>query len=49
MQQIQSLTVERVKAAMNKQLILDTMIIVTAGPTVPQKPLPTLIAEPAAQ
>ncbi|MBP5956195.1 insulinase family protein [Pseudomonas anatoliensis] len=47
--QIQSLTVEQVKTAMNKHLSLDEMVIVTAGPTVPQKPLPAPIAEPAAQ
>ncbi len=40
MQQSQALTVEQVKAAMNKHLSMDKMVIVSAGPTVPQKPLP---------
>jgi zinc protease len=34
------LTVEQVKTAMNKHLSMEKMIIVSVGPTVPQKPLP---------
>ncbi|MBA1202327.1 insulinase family protein [Pseudomonas capeferrum] len=40
MQQSQSLTVDQVKAALNKHLAADKLVIVTAGPKVPQKPLP---------
>jgi zinc protease len=39
-QQSQDLTVEQVKTAMNKHLSMEKMIIVSVGPTVPQKPLP---------
>ncbi|MGY2172788.1 M16 family metallopeptidase [Pseudomonas gingeri] len=49
MQQTQALTVEQVKAAMNKHLDVDKMIVVTAGPTVPQKPLPPPTDKPAEQ
>lgn len=49
MQQSQSLTVEQVKAALNKHLSADKMVIVTAGPTVPQKPLPAPTDKPAEQ
>ncbi|MBX8551908.1 insulinase family protein [Pseudomonas cichorii] len=40
MTQAQAVTVEQVKTAMNKHLSADKMVIVTVGPTVPQKPLP---------
>lgn len=40
MAQVQEQTVASVKAAMQKHLSADAMLIVTAGPTVPQKPLP---------
>ena len=49
MQQAQSVTVEQVKAAMNKHLSADKMVIVTAGPTVPQKPLPPPTDKPTQQ
>jgi zinc protease len=49
MQQAQSVTVEQVKAAMNKHLSADKMVIVTAGPTVEQKPLPAPIDNPIEQ
>ena len=40
MQQVQALSVEDVKAAMNRHLDADGFVIVTAGPQVEQKPLP---------
>ena len=40
MQQSQALTVEQVKAAMNKHLAADKLVIVTVGPKVGQQPLP---------
>ncbi len=40
MQQIQALTVEQVKTAMNKHLTADQFVILTAGPEVDQLPLP---------
>ncbi|QHF01388.1 insulinase family protein [Pseudomonas asturiensis] len=46
---IQSLTVQQVKAAMSKHLSADKMIVVTAGPTVPQKELPAPIGKPTSQ
>jgi zinc protease len=49
MQQSQSLTVEQVRDVMNKHLKADKMVIVTAGPTVPQKPLPAPTEKPAEQ
>ncbi|MBM5456018.1 insulinase family protein [Pseudomonas sp. P66] len=49
MQQSQALTVEQVKAALNKHLAADKMVIVTAGPSVPQKPLPPPTDKPAEQ
>lgn len=48
-QQTQALTIEQIKAAMNKHLSVDKMIVVTAGPTVPQKPLPPPTDKPAEQ
>ncbi|MBK4999238.1 insulinase family protein [Pseudomonas sp. S31] len=49
MQQSQALTVEQVKAAMNKHLAADKLVIVTVGPKVPQKPLPAPTDKPAEQ
>jgi zinc protease len=49
MQQAQSVTVEQVKVAMNKHLSVDKLVIVTAGPTVEQKPLPAPIDNPVEQ
>ncbi|WP_060480822.1 pitrilysin family protein [Pseudomonas sp. NBRC 111119] len=47
MQQSQALTVEQVKAAMNRHLAADKLVIVTVGPNVPQKPLPAPTDKPA--
>ena len=47
--QAQNVTVEQVKAAMNKQLSVDKMIIVTVGPSVPQKDLPPPTDKPVQQ
>lgn len=47
MTQSQEVTVEQVKAVMNKHLGADKMVIVTAGPTVAQKPLPPPTDKPA--
>ncbi|MBC3468661.1 pitrilysin family protein [Pseudomonas sp. RW10S2] len=49
MQQSQALTVEQVKTAMNKHLAVDKLVIVTAGPSVPQKPLPPPTDKPSEQ
>ncbi|MNJ24163.1 Peptidase M16 inactive domain protein [compost metagenome] len=49
MQQSQALTTEQVKTALNKHLAADKMVIVTAGPSVPQKPLPPPTDKPAEQ
>ncbi|WDG56518.1 M16 family metallopeptidase [Pseudomonas chlororaphis] len=49
MQQSQSLTVEQVRDVLNKHLSADKIVIVTAGPTVPQKPLPAPTDKPAEQ
>ncbi|KAF1012534.1 MAG: putative zinc protease [Pseudomonas fluorescens] len=49
MKQSQALTVEQVKAALNKHLSADRLVIVTAGPTVAQKPLPPPTDKPAEQ
>ncbi|MDF2487953.1 MAG: peptidase domain protein [Pseudomonas sp.] len=49
MQQSQNLTVEQVKAALDKHLAADKLVIVTAGPKVPQKPLPPPTEKPAEQ
>ena len=49
MRQSQALTVEQVKTALNKHLSTDKMVIVSAGPTVPQKPLPAPTDKPAEQ
>jgi zinc protease len=47
MTQSQQVTIEQVKAAMSKHLSTDKMVIVTAGPTVAQKPLPPPTEKPA--
>ncbi|WP_295469905.1 pitrilysin family protein [uncultured Pseudomonas sp.] len=47
--QAEAVTVEQVKAAMNKHLSADKMVIVTVGPTVAQKPLPPPTDKPARQ
>ncbi|MBO3277974.1 M16 family metallopeptidase [Pseudomonas schmalbachii] len=47
--QVQSLTVEQVKAAMNRHLDADAFVVVTAGPTVEQKPLPAPSDKPVEQ
>ncbi|OQR34009.1 peptidase M16 [Pseudomonas sp. Bc-h] len=49
MTQSQSVTVEQIKAVMNKHLDADKLVIVTAGPTVAQKPLPPPTDKPAEQ
>ena len=49
MRQSQALTVEQVTTALNKHLSVDKMVIVTAGPTVAQKPLPAPTDKPAEQ
>ncbi len=49
MRQSQALDIEQVKAALNKHLSADKMVVVTAGPTVPQKPLPPPTDTPAEQ
>ncbi|HKS14858.1 MAG TPA: pitrilysin family protein [Pseudomonas sp.] len=49
MQQSQNLTVDQVKTALNKHLAADKLVIVTAGPKVPQKPLPPPTEKPAEQ
>lgn len=49
MTQAQSVTVEQVKAAMNKHLSSDKMVIVTVGPSVPQKDLPPPTDKPVQQ
>ncbi|MCU7279121.1 insulinase family protein [Pseudomonas peradeniyensis] len=49
MQQSQALTVEQVKAAMNKHLAADKLVIVTVGPKVAQQPLPAPTDKPAEQ
>jgi zinc protease len=46
MQQSQALSVEQVKTAMNKYLDADKLVIVTAGPTVAQQPLPAPTDKP---
>lgn len=49
MKQSQALTTEQVKATLNKHLSSDKMVIVTAGPTTAQKPLPPPTDKPAEQ
>jgi zinc protease len=47
MSEVQGLTVEQVKAAMARHLAVDKLVIVSAGPTVEQKPLPPPTDKPA--
>jgi len=49
MSEVQGLSVEQVKAAMAKHLDVSRLVIVTAGPTVEQKPLPPPTDKPAEQ
>ncbi|NBA94033.1 pitrilysin family protein [Pseudomonas sp. R5(2019)] len=49
MEQSQALTTEQVRTALNKHLTADKMVVVTAGPQVPQKPLPPPTEKPADQ
>jgi zinc protease len=49
MQRSQDLSVEQVKAAFNKHLDADKLVIVTVGPTVAQQPLPAPTDKPMAQ
>jgi zinc protease len=49
MSEVQGLSVEQVKAAMARHLATDKLLIVTAGPTVAQKPLPPPTDKPAEQ
>ncbi len=49
MQQSQNLTIEQVKDALNRHLDADKLVIVTAGPTVAQKPLPPPTDKPQEQ
>ncbi len=47
MEQVQALTVEQVSQAMRKYLNADDFVIVTAGPSVAQQPLPPPTDHPA--
>ncbi|WP_437879610.1 M16 family metallopeptidase [Pseudomonas sp. LRF_L74] len=47
--QVQALTVEQVKAAMARHLSADQLVIVSAGPSVPQKELPAPTDHPVEQ
>jgi zinc protease len=49
MSEVQGLSVEQVKAAMARHLDVNKLVIVTAGPTVEQKPLPPPTDKPAEQ
>ena len=49
MQQSQALTIDQVRATLNKHLDADKLVIVTAGPTVAQQPLPPPTAQPMEQ
>lgn len=49
MNQAQALNVEQVRAAMAKHLSAGNFVVVTAGPTVAQKPLPAPTDKPAEQ
>ncbi len=49
MHQSQALTVEQVRDALNRHLSADKLVIVTAGPNVPQQPLPPPLDKPAEQ
>ncbi|KAF1069987.1 MAG: putative zinc protease [Pseudomonas citronellolis] len=47
--QVQALSVEQVKAAMARHLNADGFVVVTAGPTVEQKPIPAASDKPVEQ
>ena len=47
LKQVEGLSVEQVRTAMAKHLDADAFVIVSAGPSVPQKPLPPPTAKPA--
>jgi zinc protease len=49
MRDVQNLTTEQVKAAMARHLDPEALVVVTAGPTVPQKELPPPTERPAEQ
>ncbi len=49
MSQVQALSAEQVRAAMARHLKPEAMLVVTAGPQVPQLPLPPPTDKPAAQ
>ncbi|CAD5106039.1 M16 family metallopeptidase [Zestomonas carbonaria] len=49
MQEVQGLTVEQVKAAMARHIDPQALVIVSAGPTVEQQPLPPPTDKPAVQ
>ncbi|WP_334223048.1 pitrilysin family protein [Pseudomonas aeruginosa] len=49
LKQVEGLSVEQVRTAMAKHLDADAFVIVSAGPSVPQKPLPPPTAKPAQQ
>ncbi|MCS9616143.1 insulinase family protein, partial [Pseudomonas aeruginosa] len=49
LKQVEGLSVEQVRSAMAKHLDADAFVIVSAGPSVPQKPLPPPTAKPAQQ
>ena len=49
MNQVQQLDVAQVRAAMARHLRDDAFVVVSAGPTVDQQPLPPPLERPAAQ
>ncbi|MDN5534020.1 MAG: insulinase family protein, partial [Pseudomonas sp.] len=49
MRESQQLTVEQVRAALNRHLSADKLVIVTAGPKVAQQPLPPPLDKPSEQ
>jgi zinc protease len=49
MQQVQKLTVDDIKLAMNRHLSVDRWVSVTVGPSVEQRPLPGSEAAPVGQ
>src|SRR5690606_35762083 len=48
-QQVQGLTTEQVTAAMNRHLDLEQLVVISVGPSVPQKALPPPTANPTEQ
>ena len=49
MKQVQALSVDDVKGAVARHLVDEAFVVVSAGPTVEQKPLPTPVTEEAAK